>query len=205
MKIKVCGLFREQDIEYVNILKPDFVGFVFAKSKREISLKFAKTLKSRLKASIKAVGVFVNSNMEFILHLIDSNIIDVIQFHGNEDDNFIENLKSKRNITIIKAIKVDSVESIIKSSTSLADFLLFDNLKGGSGESFNWDYLSQAQKSGFKRDYFLAGGLDIDNIKEALEFKPYGIDISGGLETNGIKDFNKMKSFIHKARGLYDE
>ncbi|RDU62853.1 phosphoribosylanthranilate isomerase [Helicobacter sp. MIT 14-3879] len=205
MKIKVCGLFREQDIDYVNILKPSFIGFVFAKSKREVKPSFARILKSKLNDSIKAIGVFVNSDIDFILNLIDSNVISLIQLHGDENNDFIENLKSKRNIIIIKAIKVNSVESILKSRDSLADFLLFDNLKGGSGESFNWDYLSQAQKRGFKREYFLAGGLNVDNIQQALSLKPYCVDISGGLETNGIKDFNKMKSFIYKVRGIHNE
>lgn len=203
MKIKTCGLFREEDINYANELKPDYIGFVFAESKRKVGVEKAYNLKNKLDKEIKSVGVFVNDNLDFILNLIRGKIIDIIQLHGNEDNNFLDNLKTKTNAKIIKFIPVENADSILNSLNIFSDFILLDNLKGGVGKTFNWNYLKEAFESNkkfievFNKKYFLAGGLNKENINEALKFNPYCVDLSGGLETNGIKDFEKMKYIIN--------
>lgn len=203
MKIKTCGLFREEDINYANELKPDYIGFVFAESKRKVGVEKAYNLKNILDKEIKSVGVFVNDNLDFILNLIREKIIDIIQLHGNEDNDFLDNLKTKTNAKIIKFIPVENADSILNSLNIFSDFILLDNLKGGVGKTFNWNYLKEAFESNkkfievFNKKYFLAGGLNKENINEALKFNPYCVDLSGGLETNGIKDFEKMKYIIN--------
>ena len=203
MKIKTCGLFREEDINYANELKPDYIGFVFAESKRKVGVEKAYNLKNKLDKEIKSVGVFVNDNLDFILNLIREKIIDIIQLHGNEDNNFLDNLKTKTNAKIIKFVPVENADSILNSLNIFSDFILLDNLKGGVGKTFNWNYLKEAFESNknffevFNKKYFLAGGLNKKNINEALKFNPYCVDLSGGLETNGIKDFEKMKYIIN--------
>lgn len=203
MKIKTCGLFREEDINYANELKPDYIGFVFAESKRKVGVEKAYNLKNKLDKEIKSVGVFVNDNLDFILNLIREKIIDIIQLHGNEDNDFLDNLKTKTNAKIIKFIPVENADSILNSLNIFSDFILLDNLKGGVGKTFNWNYLKEAFELNkkfievFNKKYFLAGGLSKENINEALRFNPYCVDLSGGLETNGIKDFEKMKYIIN--------
>lgn len=203
MKIKTCGLFREEDINYANELKPDYIGFVFAESKRKVGVEKAYNLKNKLDKEIKSVGVFVNDNLDFILNLIKEKIIDIIQLHGNEDNNFLDNLKTKTNAKIIKFIPVENADSILNSLNIFSDFILLDNLKGGVGKTFNWNYLKEAFELNknffevFNKKYFLAGGLNKENINEALKFNPYCVDLSGGLETDGIKDFDKMKYIIN--------
>lgn len=203
MKIKTCGLFREEDINYANELKPDYIGFVFAESKRKVGVEKAYNLKKKLDKEIKSVGVFVNYNLDFILNLIREKIIDIIQLHGNEDNDFLDNLKTKTNAKIIKFIPVENAYSILNSLNIFSDFILLDNLKGGVGKTFNWNYLKEAFELNkkfievFNKKYFLAGGLNKENINEALKFNPYCVDLSGGLETDGIKDFEKMKYIIN--------
>lgn len=203
MKIKTCGLFREEDINYANELKPDYIGFVFAESKRKVGVEKAYDLKNKLDKEIKSVGVFVNDNLDFILNLIKEKIIDIIQLHGNEDNDFLDNLKTKTNAKIIKFIPVENADSILNGLNIFSDFILLDNLKGGVGKTFNWNYLKEAFELNkkfievFNKKYFLAGGLNKENINEALKFNPYCVDLSGGLETNGIKDFEKMKYIIN--------
>ena len=210
MKIKTCGLFREEDIDYANELKPDYIGFVFAESKRKVGVEKAYNLKNKLDKEIKSVGVFVNDNLDFILNLIKDKIIDIVQLHGNEDNDFLDNLKTKTNAKIIKFIPVENAKSILNSLNILSDFILLDNLKGGVGKTFNWNYLKEAfelnnnLKKIFNEKYFLAGGLNKENIGEALKFNPYCVDLSGGLETDGIKDYEKMKYIINITKNYKD-
>lgn len=194
IKIKFCGLFREEDIEYVNKLNPDYIGFVFAKSKRQITKEKAIGLKNKLKSNIKVVGVFVDEDIEKIIDLLSNGVIDIAQLHGNEREEDIKNIKNIKNKSkkqVIKAIRVTTSEDIESWKNSCADFLLLDNGQG-TGKTFDWNNIKN-----LNRPFFLAGGLSIDNIKEAIEkVSPMAIDISSGIESNGVKDYEKMKEVM---------
>jgi phosphoribosylanthranilate isomerase len=196
-KIKICGLKREEDIDFINIAKPNYVGFVFAGEKRKIDFNTAAKLKSLLNKEIQAVGVFVNANIEDIINLCRDCIIDVVQLHGYEDEFYISKLKEKIKQAIIKVIRVE--EKICNINTK-ADFVLFDTHTdfeyGDSGKVFNWSLIRE-----YKKPFFLAGGLNKNNIKKALtELKPYCVDLSSGVEAGGIKDLNKIKEIIQIVR-----
>ena len=191
IKIKFCGLFREEDIEYVNKLNPDYIGFVFAKSKRQITKEKAIDLKNKLKSNTKFVGVFVDEDIEKIIDLLSNGVIDIAQLHGNEREEDINNIKNKSKKQVIKAIRVTTSEDIESWKNSCADFLLLDNGQG-TGKTFDWNNIKN-----LNRPFFLAGGLSIDNIKEAIEkVSPMAIDISSGIESNGVKDYEKMKEVM---------
>lgn len=210
--IKTCGLFREEDIDYANKLDADYIGFVFASgSKRKVDFSLAYKLKRKLKNTIKAVGVFRDNSIDFITYLFNENIIDLVQLHGKEDNDFLDNLKSKINADIIKAISIK--DEYYFNHSFISDFILLDSSNAGSGNSFDWKFLKNKLdndknfKKEFNTKYFLAGGININNIKEALELNPYCIDLSSGLEVNGVKDFNKMKSIIDEVniiKGAYN-
>ncbi len=195
-KIKLCGLTRIEDIEAANELKPDFIGFVFAeKSKRYISTQKAKLLKQKLDPNILAVGVFVNESLENIAKLLNENTIDIAQLHGDEDDDFITKLKELTHKPVIKAFKIKSENDIKAAQNSTADYVLLDS-GAGTGQAFNWSLIENIE-----RDYFLAGGLSPQNAEEAVKtLHPYALDVSSGIETNGIKDKKKMADFIRKGK-----
>ena len=194
MKIKICGLFRSEDIEYINEAKPDFVGFVFAKSHRQVSVETAEKLKKNLDKNILSVGVFVNEDMNKIAKICNKKIIDIVQLHGDENDNYIKKLRTLINNKIIKAVKVKSGEDILRWRNCQADFLMFD-AGTGSGQTFNWNLIEN-----FIKPYFLAGGINETNIDEALKLKPYCIDISSGVETNKIKDKEKILKIVRRVK-----
>ena len=199
-KVKICGLTRPLDIEIVNEVLPDYIGFVFAKSRRQISDAVAKELKRKLDPRITTVGVFVNEDPERILWLCNNKVIDIPQLHGDEDEEYITNLKAKLSNPIIKAVRVRNHEDIANAQQLPVDYLLLDAYKeglyGGSGDTFDWTMISKVQKP-----YFLAGGLNCDNIMHATnQVKPYAIDISSGVETDGYKDKNKIIDIITKVR-----
>lgn len=198
-KIKICGLTRFRDIDYVNTLLPDYIGFVFAKaSKRYISPDNAAVLKNRLVDKIKSVGVFVNEPAESIINIAKAGTIDIIQLHGNEDSDYIEKLRNQTDLPIIKAYKITSKEDAENAEKSSADYILLDNGNGGTGECFDWSLCKN-----IKRDFFLAGGLDPDNVKQAIDkCMPYAVDVSSGVETDGTKDFDKIMRFIKSVRDL---
>ena len=200
-KIKLCGLTRECDIECANKLKPDYIGFVFAqKSHRNVSKDTARKLKNLLDDRIKAVGVFVNEPVENILNLLKDGIIDIAQLHGVEDETYISSLRKLTDRTIIKAFRIDSEADVIKAQNCSADYVLLDSGTGGTGTTFDWQLVSQ-----INRPYFLAGGLNCDNIVDALTMcKPYAVDVSSGIETNGYKDENKMQNFVFAVREKED-
>jgi phosphoribosylanthranilate isomerase len=194
-KIKICGLTRHCDIDAVNIHKPEYVGFVFApQSRRFISPEHALNLRRRLDSTIIPVGVFVNERVENIMHIINSGIIDVIQLHGDEDENYIRHLKTLTDNAIIKAVPAQNF--LHRHSNTLADYLLFDNPTPGSGQQFDWNLIPSTPTP-----YFLAGGLNPDNIAEAIKkCLPFAIDTSSGVETNGLKDATKIEALIKTAR-----
>ncbi len=195
MKIKICGLFRPCDIEYVNLYKPDYIGFVFAKSKRQISKEQAFSYKSNLDKAIKAVGVFVDEEISVIQDIVAKGIIDSVQLHGKEDADYLLALRaSLPKIEIIKAIAVGGERPDISPYTQ-ANALLFDSSKAGSGTAFDWKNLP---KTGQK--FFLAGGITLQNIDKAMKENPYALDISSGAEINGFKDKETIKELVQKVR-----
>ena len=218
IKAKFCGLKRPEDIDIVNKLKPDYIGFIFwAKSKRNVEPEHAKKLKEKLDPDIKAVGVFVDEKPEFIASLVNENIIDIIQLHGNEDEKFIGQLRKLTDAKIIKAFQIKNAADdktdepdmdgntanedgrigaqLAAINVSSADMVLIDSGQG-TGSAFNWQILKKIQ-----RPYFLAGGINTENIKEVVnDIRPYAIDVSSGIETDGVKDEEKMRIIIDTIR-----
>lgn len=209
-KIKICGLKRMEDIEYANRYRPDYVGFVFAGEKRKISPERAAVLKGRLDAGILSVGVFVNAEIELIAGLCATGVIDLIQLHGEENLEYIQRLRQRTDKKIIRAVRVQSEETVLATSNLPVDYLLYDTYQkgvhGGSGTAFDWDVLLRAkgQLEALGRrmpDYFLAGGLNADNLGEAIErLRPYAVDLSSGVETEGQKEEAKIRQVIAKCR-----
>lgn len=198
VKIKICGLKRLEDIEIVNKYKPDYIGFVFADSKRKVSHDLASELKDNLDSDIISVGVFVDAAQDEIIELFDKGIIDVAQLHGSEDEDYIIGLKEKtdKKLRIINAIEMSEEVDLDGYVDTQADFLLLDSGKG-SGKTFDWRLI----RKNLKKEFFLAGGLDISNIRQAIEeFKPYAVDLSSSLETDGYKDENKIKEIMEVIR-----
>lgn len=197
-KIKICGLFRPIDIEYVNEAIPDYIGFVFAKSRRQVTPDQAETMRKGLNRQIKAVGVFVNAPMEEVAFLLNNGTIDIAQLHGDEDEKYIKRLKTKADNPIIKAVRVESAEDVIRAQNIPADYLLLDHGKGGTGEAFDWNLVRECGKP-----FFLAGGVHADNVEEALKkLRPYAIDLSSGVETDGVKDKEKILEIVRRVRNV---
>ena len=195
-KIKMCGLSRIEDIEAANAIKPDYIGFVFAEiSKRRVSALEASKLKSKLAPDIKAVGVFLDDKLDFVASMLNLGIVDVVQLHGSEDEEYIERVRQITNKPIIKAFIIRSKEDVERAERSTADYILLDGGKG-EGKAFDWSLLKD-----IKRPYFLAGGLNPDNVSDAVKaLKPYAVDVSTGIETDGVKDREKMTAFANAVR-----
>ena len=194
VKIKICGLKRLEDIEIVNRYKPDYIGFVFADSKRKVSHELSYELKQNLDSEIVSVGVFVDSSHDEILKLFNEGIIEMAQLHGSESEDYILDLKEKTDgrLGIIKAIEMDESVDLEMFNSSNADYLLLDSGKG-SGKTFDWNLI----KKDLKKDFFLAGGLDSSNVLLAIEeFGPYAVDLSSSLEVNGFKDEIKIREIM---------
>ena len=183
-KIKLCGLSRPQDILAANQLRPEYIGFVFApKSSRYISSGQARELKALLSPQIRAVGVFVNEGIDRVEELLNSGVIDLAQLHGSEDADYIRKLRTRTGKPVIQAFRITSEEDVRRAEHSVADHILLD-AGAGTGTVFDWDLLRQTQ-----RPYFLAGGLGPENVKGAVErLHPYAVDVSSGIETDGVKD-----------------
>ena len=197
MKIKLCGLTRPCDIEAVNELQPDYIGFVFAKkSRRYVSPEKAKELKAMLAPGIQAVGVFVNEEPEQIAALLEAGTIDVAQLHGQESETEIRRLRELTDHPLIQAFRIDTEQDVERANASTADYVLLDSGAGGTGTVFDWDLLQA-----IRRPYFLAGGLDTENLGTVkAKLNPYGVDVSSGIETGGYKDKEKMTAFVAAAR-----
>lgn len=192
-KIKLCGLSRPCDLEIANRLKPDYIGFVFAqKSRRYVSPEKAAELKSMLDPDIQAVGVFVNEAPEKVALLLANRIIDVAQLHGKEDESYIAALRKLTGKPIIQAFRIDTEADVAAANASAADYVLLDSGNGGTGTVFDWNLLQA-----IRRPYFLAGGLNPDNAEHAVRtLKPFGVDVSSGIETDKLKDEVKMAAFV---------
>lgn len=195
-KIKICGLKSEDDISYVNKLMPDYIGFVFLKGRaRYISPDRAAQLRKLLNPSIQSVGVFVDEPIENVAALLQNRVIDLAQLHGHEDESYAKELKRMCNKPIIKAFIIKSREDIDKAQNYPSDYILLDNGLG-TGETFDWSLIQN-----IGRPFFLAGGLNPDNVKSAIAaVHPYGVDTSSGVETDCKKDYHKIKKFINAVR-----
>lgn len=206
-RVKICGLSRPEDIFQANKLKSDYIGFVFyPKSKRAVTQSQAALLKAMLDKEIKAVGVFVNADIAFIEKLAQLRIIDLVQLHGDEDSLYIQELRKRVYIPIIKAIRVQGEESLQNLRNYPVDFFLFDTYKpghyGGTGERFNLELEGVT----IPKPYFIAGGLDASNVAQVIAQNPhaYAVDVSGGVEDSatGLKDAQKMADFVAQVKQL---
>lgn len=201
-KIKICGLSRQEDIDFVNEALPDYIGFVFAKSKRLITEETAMKLKWKLHPFIQTVGVFVNEDNNRIIRLCREKVIDIVQLHGDESREDILKLKAQIKNPVIKAIRTENSQDISRAAELSCDYLLFDAFKegqhGGGGETFDWTLIKDVNTP-----FFLAGGLNSGNVVKAISMvKPYAVDISSGVETDGVKDKSKIIDFITKVRSV---
>jgi len=201
MRIKICGLFRDEDIDYVNEARPDYAGFVFAKSKRQVSGTLAQYLRFRLADSIIPVGVFANVPVAEVAALYNNGIITIAQLHGSENEEYILQLKKKcsangrqAQIQVIKVIKSDDLKSGVPATS--ADYYLIDS-GAGSGKTFDWKPLSSIK---FQKPWFLAGGVNLKNIEQAMALNPFAVDISSGAEKDGVKDREKIIKLVSTIR-----
>lgn len=196
-KIKICGLFRLCDAEYVNEARPDYAGFVFfEKSHRNVAKRQAAQLRKSIHSSIPAVGVFVNALQEQIVSLCREGVIQIVQLHGGESEEYIGRLKALLpDVPIWQAFRVRTPGDLTAAQQSTADLILLDN-GYGTGETFDWSLIS-----GITRPFVLAGGLMPQNIPQAIaRFAPYAVDISSGVETEKQKDRDKILAAVAAAR-----
>lgn len=190
-KIKICGLKRLEDIKYANELVPDFVGFILSDGfKRSIKPQQAVHLKAKLSDNIKAVGVFVDEPAEAIDCFLRQGVIDIVQLHGGETPEFC----SKINAPVIKMLKLTDFDKISQYEPYV-DYFLFDS-GTGTGKTFDWSKIPKTQKP-----FFLAGGLNKENIPLAMKtVNPYAVDLSSCVETDGCKDYIKIKEVMECVR-----
>lgn len=195
-KIKLCGLTRTEDIDAANALVPDFVGFVFApKSRRYVTGEQALALRNQLSPAIQAVGVFVDEKPEQVAALLEAGIIDLAQLHGREDEAYLARLRALTEKPIIQAFQIKTQTDLERAQGSSADYILLDS-GAGTGTPFDWTLLKN-----LRRPYLLAGGLGPDNVAQAIRaLHPWGVDVSSGIETGGVKDVHKMAAFVAAVR-----
>ena len=206
VKVKICGLRSPEDAGAVNAVLPDYTGFIFDPSrKRYIEPEKAEIIRKLLDERIRPVGVFVNAKISEILEVLETCRLDMVQLHGEESDGMIRELQEeyerrwrpvRRKLCIVKAFRIENEEDVRRAEASGADEILLDHGRGGTGESFDWSLLKSCG-----RRFFLAGGLTPDNVAEAIRrTKPYGVDVSSSLETDGCKDPEKIQKFMTAVR-----
>lgn len=195
-RIKLCGLSRPCDIQTANRLKVEYIGFVFASgSKRYVTPEEAAALKKMLLPEIQAVGVFVNEKLEMVAQLLNQGVIEIAQLHGSEDEDYIKCLQQLTGKPVIKAFRMESTGDIEKARNSAAEYVLLDS-GAGTGTVFDWALIKN-----ISRPYFLAGGLSPDNVRDAVTMlRPFAVDVSSGIETDGVKDQRKMTEFVASVR-----
>ncbi len=196
-KIKICGLFRKEDTEFVNEAKPDYCGFIlhFPKSHRSLEPEKAKELRQYIDSSVRVVGVFVNQPPEYVIQTADTVGLQVIQLHGNEDDDYIRKVQSESKLPVWKAFRIRNREDLIWAAGCAADMVLPDN-GYGTGEVFDWSVVTE-----FERPFILAGGLTAENIPDAIKsLNPEIVDLSSGVETDKRKDREKILRAVKAAR-----
>lgn len=193
MKIKLCGLFRDEDVTLANRAKPDYVGWVFAPSRRQVSVEWARRARSRLDARIPAVGVFVDEAAERVIALLKEGVIDIAQLHGSESEDYIARLQGEAGKPVIKAVRVAGPKDVALHLGSRADYLLLD-AGAGQGRAFDWRWIGAPG-----RPFFLAGGISLENIDRARALAPFAVDVSSGVETDGVKDEQKILELVRRA------
>lgn len=200
MKLKFCGLTREADIRAANETRPDYIGFVFAESRRRVTDEQAARLRAQLAPGIQAVGVFVNDDPAHIAELANRGVIDLIQLHGGESAAYIRRLRTMTAAPVIYAVRVGTHEDIERVKPYSVEYFLLDTCTkdayGGSGKTFDWSLIGAVGKP-----YFLAGGLNESNIPRAMRTGAYALDLSSGIETDGVKDAAKMRRVAALIRG----
>ena len=198
-KIKLCGMFRDCDIDYVNEARPDYIGFIvmFPKSHRNIGLETALRLKSRLSSEIKSVAVSVNAPVEQFAEFAKQGAADLLQCHGSENADYIARLRELTSVPIIKAVKVTTAADIEAAQTLGADYLLLDS-GTGSGKTFDHSLIEPEK---IRVPFFLAGGLTPENLGAAIrDIRPFAVDLSSGIETTKLKDREKILTAVKEAR-----
>lgn len=200
-RVKICGLCQMNDVSYVNDCLPDYAGFVFAKSRRQVTAEQARKMREALDPRIRAVGVFVNAPIEDISRLCAQGIIDLVQIHGDEDGAYLRRLAARVHVPVIRAVRVQSTEQILRAQEEACDALLLDTYipgqYGGGGRAFDTSLIPPLEKP-----WFLAGGLRPENVGERLAVcHPFAVDVSSGVETEGKKDPEKIRAFIKNVRG----
>lgn len=195
-ELKICGLKRLEDIVAVNRHGADYAGFVFfEKSKRYVDPYKANELISLLRTDIKPVGVFMDEPLDNVVRIARITGVEMVQLHGHESEEYVEYVKRTLDRPVIKAYKASEEGALEKAANSAADYVMIDS-GAGSGKKFDWSILKD-----FKRDYFLAGGLDPESVGEAIRMlEPFAVDVSSGVETDGIKDEKKIAEFIKAVR-----
>lgn len=189
-KVKICGLSTKEAVEAACQTGADYIGFVFAKSKRQVSLEQARDLRQYVSGKTKVVGVFVSPSLAQLQEAITAVPLDLVQIHGDVDEDWFEEL----SVPSIRAIQVTK-ESV--TYTTKADYILFDAPVAGSGQTFDWE---QLKKQHVPQPYFIAGGLTVENVEAVKKhFSAYALDVSSGVETDGKKDVNKIKAFIERV------
>ena len=199
-RIKICGLTRPEDIQAVNQAKPDFAGFIveFPKSRRNVTVEQLKALREELDDSILPVGVFVNAPVELPAQLLNEGTIALAQLHGQEDENYIRQLKTMTDQLLIKAFSIKTAGDIEKALQSPADYILLDQGGGGTGKTFDWSLIPEIQ-----RPFFLAGGIGASNLGQAIrEIHPYAVDLSSSVETEKRKDPMKIRQVVDIVREI---
>ena len=197
-KIKICGLTRPEDIDYVNEAMPDYCGFIIdvPGSRRNVSPEKVRRLRASLDPDICPVGVFVDAPVEQITALVHDGTLSLVQLHGREPEQYITELKGRITVPVIKAFSVRTAEDVRRAEQSPADHILLDHGNGGTGEAFDWSLLE-----GVSRPFILAGGLDPENLPEAIRrTHPWGVDLSSGVETGGKKDRAKILAAVRAVR-----
>ena len=192
-KIKLCGLSRPVDIDYVNQAKPDYCGFIvnFPKSRRNVTPEQVRALTARLSGDIIPVGVFVDESVETVAGLLEDGTIAVAQLHGHEDEAYLAALRKLTSKPIWQAFQIRSAADLERAKSSTANLVLLDSGQG-SGVTLDWRILAD-----FPRPFVLAGGLTAENIPAAVQqVKPYAVDLSSGVETEGYKDYEKMLAAV---------
>lgn len=202
-KIKICGLQTAEDVDAVNKVQPEYAGFVFAASKRQVTDAQANGLRQQLSKEITSVGVFVNDSIAHIASLCSSKVINLIQLHGTESEAYVRAVQEATGIPVIKAARIASKEAAEEVLKTRAEYLLYDafagaHIYGGSGTVIDTSFIPK-----LVRPVFLAGGLTAENVEQVIkDHQPFCVDVSSGVEVNGKKEYYKIKEFVERVRAI---